>query len=42
MQILNKEIDEISSGVRQIPNISSITSEMGSQQGRACVACFPL
>ena len=26
----------------KFPNISSITSKMGSQQGCACVARFPL
>ena len=42
MQISNEEIDQISSGEDKFPNISSVTSKMGSQQGHACVARFPL
>ena len=38
MRIFNEEIDEISSGEDKFPNISSVTSKMRSQQGRACVA----
>ena len=38
MRIFNDEIDEISSGEDKFPNISSVTSKMRSQLGRACVA----
>ena len=42
LHMFNEKIDDISSGKDKLPNISSITSERESQQGRACVARFPL
>ena len=42
MHIFNEEIDEISWVKDKFHNISSVTSEIGSQQVRACVARFLL
>ena len=42
MQISNEEIDKISAVNDKFPNISSVKSKVGSQQGRACIAHFPL
>ena len=40
MQIFHEEIDEISSGKRQISLHLKCHTKVGSQQGRACVARF--
>ena len=42
MHIVNEEIDQIFRVKDKFPNISSVTSNMGSQQDQACVARFPL